>query len=289
MRLKRLEQRLGVGLVVRGARGTAFTDEGLRLRDEAASLLRALEAVPERVAGPARAMAGSLRIVAPFGFGRRHVAPLLASFRGLHPAVVASLTLSEWPLADAAGMDVVIHVGAGRDMAWIGHPLAPNDRLLCASPAYVRRRGMPAHPSELALHDCLCLRENGEDVTRWRFLPSAAAPGDRDAGHAADGAARRLLQVRVRPGLSSNDGEVICDWALRGLGIMVRSEWEVAPLLRAGRLVPVLPQWRLDDAPVLALVPSRLGASARLQAFLAHARQALQPVPWRVRKGPASP
>jgi DNA-binding transcriptional LysR family regulator len=273
IRLRKLEDKLGVHLAVRGARGVSLTEEGQRLLEEAVELLKQLDTLPERIAGEAHAMTGHLRVVAPFGFGRQHVASIVRDLHLAHPGLTVALTLSEHPLREAASNDVVVNIGAAKDSSWIGHLLAPNDRWLCASPAYVRRLGEPlAHPSQLERHACLCLKENDDDLTRWRFT------GD-STGEAAK--ARKVVTVRVAGALSSNDGTVISQWAEDGLGIMVRSEWEAAPLVASGRLVRLLPQWQLDPAPVMALVPTRKGASARLRFFIEAARTALQPVPWR--------
>jgi DNA-binding transcriptional LysR family regulator len=270
-RLKKLEERLGVHLAVRGARGITLTEAGQRLLDEALELLERIDSVAERIGSDARAMAGALRVVAPFGFGRQYLAPLLRDFHRAHPQLRISLHLSDNPLADAAGADMVVHIGAVKDSSWVGHPLAPNARLLCASPGFVRGMAPLEHPSQLAQHACLCLRENHEDLTRWRFS-AVAAP------HSA-------VTVRVNGALASNDGAVIGQWATAGLGIMVRSEWDAAPLIARGELVALLPDWRLDDAPVLALLPSRKGTPLRLRKLVEAAKAAFQPVPWRGAKG----
>lgn len=273
IRLKKLEDRLGVHLAVRGARGMAVTEEGRRLQEEAVEVLERVESLPGRILGDAGAMTGHLRIVAPFGFGRAHIAPLLRDLRHQHPALTIALTLSDSPLRDAAGHDLVIHIGAIRDSSWVGHLLAENERLLCASPDYVRRLAAPlTDPSQLQQLDCLCLKENDDDITRWRFTQASADDGS---------SAPRVTTVRVGGPMSSNDGEVIRGWALDGAGLMARSEWDASPLIATGRLVRVMPAWRLDAAPILALVPSRKGASARLRGFIEAARRAFHPEPWR--------
>ena len=278
VRLKKLEDRLGVHLAVRGARGVSLTDEGRRLYEEAAELLDRVESLPERISREAGAMTGHLRVVAPLGFGREYVAPIIRDLRMQHPSLTLTLDLSDSPLRDAAGHDLVIHIGAIRDSSWIGHLLAPNKRILCASPKFVRAlKHRPADPADLQQLDCLCLRENDDDITRWRFVPATAA------GRAA---AQRPVTVRVGGPLSSNDGEVIRRWALDGLGIMARSEWDVAPLLDSGQLVQLLPAWELEPSPILALVPSRKGTSARLRGFIEAAKAAINPPPWhRARRG----
>jgi DNA-binding transcriptional LysR family regulator len=143
--------------------------------------------------------------------------------------------------------------------------LASNDRIACASPAYLAAHGEPAAPADLAAHSCLALRQNDEDVTLWRFM-------DRH---------RKTIPVRITPAMSSNDGEAVRSWALDGLGIMVRSEWDVADDLRAGRLRRVLTRYRLPAADVVALLGNRGGRTARANAFLKSLKERLQPIPWR--------
>lgn len=272
-RLQRLEQALGVHLAVRGARGITLTDEGRRLVAEATDILARLDGLPQRVSGNARVVTGLLRVAAPFGFGREHITPIVRDLHRTHPQLQVSLRLSEHPMRDAADNDVVIHIGPLKDSSWITHALAPNARLLCASPAYARRlESRLTHPSQLQDHTCLCLKENEEDLTRWRFT------------HLAD---RQRVNVRVSGPLSSNDGAAVTRWALDGLGIMARSEWEAAPLIARGRLVQLLPDWAMDDAPILALTPTRHGASARLRVFIDACKAALQTAPWR--RAPSPP
>lgn len=251
MRLKKLEQSLGVGLVVRSSRRMRFTGEGEHLVREAQALLGRIEALPEALGGGGRGLAGSLRVVAPFGFGRLHIAPMIARFASRHPAVQVTLDLSERPWTDSGDADVVIHIGAVRDSTWVAHVLARNARWVCASPSYLRRRGVPSDPRDLLQHDCLCVRENNEDVTLWHHRRNGKAGA-----------------IRVTPTLTSNDGEVVRNWAVAGLGIVLRSQWDAAPFVKRGELRRVLASWDFDSADVLALVPARRGISARVSQFV---------------------
>lgn len=271
VRLQRLEERLGVQLAVREARGISLTDEGQRLLQEATEVLERIEAIPSRVSGELGAVSGNLRIVAPFGFGRAHIAPLVRDLHRAHPNLAISLYLSDSPPASASGADVVVSIGNIKASSWIGHYLAPNERFLCASPALARRLRKIAHPSELAQCECLCLRENDEDAMRLRFIQA-----DADGNHTS-----KAVTVRMSGVLSSNDGTVISDWAVEGLGIIERSEWDAARLITTGKLVRVLPAWRLEPAPVMALLPSRHGVSSRQRLFLDAAKRAFDPPPWR--------
>lgn len=264
--LRQLERRLGLHLVHRSTRSFSLTDEGQLFYAGALDLLAQFDQLTDRLRTRSGQVAGKLNVCAPLGFGRSYLAPLLAEFHTLHRGLSVSLTLSdEVPASDAQNFDLVVHIGHLPASRMVAHAVAPNARFLCASPDYLARRPAPATPEDLALHDCLVLRENQEDVTLWRLR--------RD---------RKDLSVRVPSTLSSNDGEVVKCWALAGKGIMQRSEWDVAEHLREGRLVRVLADWKLPDADVVALVDHRTGMSARVRLFLSFLQQRFKPkAPWR--------
>lgn len=264
-RLQALERRAGVRLLDRSTRRAIPTSEGELLLERADAVLRQLDELADGLRERGGRVAGELKVVAPFGFGRRHAAPLLAAFRDLHPGLKAALDLSERPAQDALrGFDLALHIGHLKDSSLIAFRIADNARLLCASPVYLRRAGTPKRPEDLAAHACLVIRENDEDVTVWRLRRGA-----------------ETRTVRVAPVLGSNDGEAVRDWALAGRGIALRSEWDAAPLIAARRLARVLPGHALPDAPVVALVPARRGLSARSRAFIAFLKERLTPPPWR--------
>jgi DNA-binding transcriptional LysR family regulator len=192
------------------------------------------------------------------------VAPVLDAFARKHPGVTVTLDLSDFPgarLVDTC--DVVIHIGAPASLSEIVTTLAPNRRILCASPDYLASAPPIQSPADLVRHRCLVVRENDEDVTLWRFTSSSGA----------------VTQTRIEPRLASNDGDVVRDWAVAGLGIIVRSEWSVADDLREGRLVRLLPDYRLPPANVIAFVGPRRGRTARTSRFVAFLKEALQPPP----------
>jgi DNA-binding transcriptional LysR family regulator len=265
VRLRRLEERLAVALVVRKPRGVTLTDAGNRLVQEAAQLLGQLEGVGQRVSKAASALEGPLRVTAPFGFGRRFIAPLIDAFTALHPAVAPMLRLSETPMRDGSASDVVVHIGKMRDSSWVAHRLGANARWLAASPQYVHHHKQLSHPRELATHRCLCLRENDEDLSLWRLRPTS------HKGTAAEAA----VQVRVRPAMLTNDGESLCGWAEQGQGVILRSQWDLEPRIAAGTLVRVLPGWDGNQADVFALLPSSRGQSARAVEFVRFAQERL--------------
>jgi DNA-binding transcriptional LysR family regulator len=264
-RLRLLEDRLGMRLIDRSGRRMVLTDEGELLAVHARRICDDIGNLSDTLASRRGTVAGHLRVIAPLGFGQRYVAPAIAQFRSLYPEVSASLMLSDRPARISDDMwDLMVHIGELRDSSLVSRRLAPNRRILCAASSYLARRGEPQHPEELLTHDCIALRENDEDVTMWRFTPA-------DRGTPAN--------VRIEPMLTSNDGGTVRDWALAGLGIISRSEWDVAEHLHAGRLVPLLESWTQADADIVALISSRHGRSLRATRFLdlLHASTLQQP------------
>ncbi|GAB7527092.1 LysR family transcriptional regulator [Paraburkholderia sp. 2C] len=274
-RLRLLENRLGMRLINRSGRKMGLTDEGELLSVHARRICADIGNLSDTLASRRGTVAGHLRVIAPLGFGQRYVAPAIAQFRVLYPEVSASLMLSDRPARISDDIwDLMVHIGELRESSLISRRLAPNRRILCAAPGYLARRGEPQHPDELLTHDCIVLRENDEDVTMWRFTSK-----DRDAA----------ANVRIEPMLTSNDGGTVRDWALAGLGIISRSEWDVAEHLHAGRLVPLLEAWVQPDADIVALVSSRNGRSLRAQRFLELLHASTLQQPWLPRSGSEQP
>lgn len=265
-RLRQLEARLGLQLVHRSTRRFNLTEEGQLFYAGAVGLLAQLDDLIDVVRARSGEVAGTLHVCGPLGFGRHHLAPALADFHALHPRVMISLTLSDVvPLADADRFDMIIHIGHLTNSSMVAYPIAPNARFLCASPGYLARHPVLLEPQELVSHDCIALRENHEDVTLWRFSKN-----------------RKEVSVRVPAALSSNDGDVVRQWALRGKGLIMRSEWDVAESLAKGHLVRVLQDWCLPDADIVALVDQRLGMPARLKLFVSFLQARFKPFPpWR--------
>ena len=268
-RLRALEARVGVKLVERNPRGLRLTDEGELIATEGVNIAHALEDLSERLSKRTEQVRGNLRVAAPYGFGRQYVAAVIQSFAAIHPGVTVKLDLSENPVKQMSeGCDLIVHIGTLPESDRLITTLAPNRRILCAAPAYIAANGPLRHPRDLSAHRCLALRENNEDVTLWRF-----------ARNSSDS-----VTVRIKPVMSSNDGEIVRQWALAGMGVMVRSEWDVVGDLDAGNLQEILPDWAPPSADVVALLHGRHGRSRRTNVFLQCLRESLSPVPWRVSK-----
>lgn len=265
-RLRQLEQKLGVHLIHRSTRRFKLTDEGELFFSKALGLLAELDALIDSLRARSGEVAGTLNVCGPLGFGRQYLAAALADFHTQYPKLAVSLTLSDvLPAADADRFDLIVHIGDRSDSSMVAYPIAPNRRVLCASPAYLACHSAPRRPEELAIHHCIVLRENEEDVSLWRFRKG-----------------RSDVAVRISPDMSSNDGEVVRAWAVQGKGIIMRSEWDVAESLESGCLVRLLDDWHLPDADIVALISQRHGVSARVKLFLAFLQARFQPLPpWR--------
>ncbi|MBX8490331.1 LysR family transcriptional regulator [Pseudomonas cichorii] len=251
MRLRKLEALLGSSLASRDARRLSLTAEGERFARESAALLERLEALPESFKQPDDQLTGTLRLAAPFGYGRQRIAPLLARFAKLHPGLRLHLDLRETPWPDRHDSDAVIHIGSINDSSWVARTLVQNERWLCASPQYLKTHGVPQNPTELTNHRCICIRENEEDVTLWHLRKQTARH-----------------TVRIEPAMLCNDGSVARRWAEQDQGLVLRSEWDVSDAVQTGALVRVLADWSFESAPILLLVPSRKHRSARMQALM---------------------
>lgn len=262
-RLAQMEARLGVLLVNRTTRRMGLTPEGELYLEHARRILGDIEGM-EASLGMSRATPqGLLRVNATLGFGRSHVAPLISRFVRRHPKVEVQLQLSVNPPSSTEdAFDVGIRFGAPPDSRLIARRLASNRRLLCASPAYIARHGLPKAPDDLRRHNCIGIRQGEEAYGVWRL----------SSGRGRQAAAQA---VRIRGNLTTNDGEIAVNWALDGHGILMRAEWDIARYLRSGRLVQVLPQFATPDADIYAVYPQRHQLAARVRAFVDFVAQSL--------------
>lgn len=251
-RLAALEARLGVRLLNRTTRRLSLTAEGERYREDGERILRDIESLERSLCAGRDVPSGLLRINASFGFGRRHVAPAVSAFARRWPDVDVVLHLTDRPLdPETHGMDLCIRFGPPPDIHVLARCIAHNRRLPCAAPSYLAAHGVPGTPQALRAHRCIVIRENDDSFSTWTL---------------SDGA--RTVKVKVGGPLGANHGEVATDWALDGHGIVLRSEWDVAPLLRDGRLVRLLDPWVGTGADIHAIWPIHHRRSARVLAFV---------------------
>ncbi|NBQ88641.1 MAG: LysR family transcriptional regulator [Betaproteobacteria bacterium] len=259
-RLDALEARLGVKLMLRTTRRITLTHEGSAYLEDCQRLLADLSNAEASVSAGGIKASGHLRITAPAGFGRRHVAPLVPPFRSQHPEVTISLNLSD-RVVDLAGegFDCAVRVGDLPDSALVSVRLADNRRLCVATPDYLRRHGTPQHPDDLARFDCLTLSSDASQTRGWAFRVPAS--------EGRDGAAEVLY---FKPGgpLDCSDGQVLHDWCLAGCGIAWRSRWEVEHEIAAGRLVELLEDFAAPPNGIYAVFPQRKLLPLRVRLWI---------------------
>lgn len=254
--LAQMEARLGTSLVNRTTRRMSLTPEGELYLEHARRILSEIDGM-EEVLGVGKATPkGLLRVNATLGFGRSHVAPLISRFVRKYPEVEAQLQLSvNPPPLTEDSFDVCIRFGAPPDSRVIARRIAPNRRLLCASPAYLARRGMPKSPHDLTNHNCIGIRQGEEAYGVWRLSNGRGKSASVEA-------------IKTRGNLTTNDGEIAVNWALDGHGILMRAEWDIERYLKNGRLVQVLSQYSTPDADIHAVYPQRHQLASRVRAFV---------------------
>lgn len=247
-RLAALEARLGVRLMHRSTRRISLTPEGEVYLLEGARVLAALQALEQRVGHAQEQPRGLIRLAATLGFGRQKLAPALAAFAARYPEVGIQLVLTDRPVnLVEQGFDAAIRFGELPDSRLVARRLLRNTRMLCAAPGYLAQAGTPTRPSELPRHACIVLRESDDTYGTWHLVRG-----------------QRHESIKVRGPLTTNDGETATAWALAGCGIVLRSDWDVAPHLAAGRLVRLLPEWQAPNAdvhfvhPAAAVLPAKL-------------------------------
>ena len=261
-----MERRLGLALVTRTTRRMGLTPEGETYLEHARRLLAGIESMEQALMGATQAPQGLLRVNATLGFGRSHIAPLLSRFVRMHPRVDVQLQLSVDPprLADDA-YDVCFRFGPPPDSRAVARFLAANRRVVVASPGYLRRHGTPRVPADLAHHNCIGIRQGDDAYGQWRFTSTRTRRGER----------ARPETVSIRGSLTTNDGGVAVNWALEGLGVLLRAEWDVKRYLDSGRLVQVLQDHSSTDADIYAVYPHQHRGSVRVQALVAFAVEQL--------------
>ncbi|UWF47560.1 LysR substrate-binding domain-containing protein [Pseudomonas sp. N3-W] len=248
-RIQILETTLGTRLLHRTSRRVALTEDGERVQRWALRILDDFQQLHDELADAHDSPRGRLHLCSSFGFGRNHVAPAVSLLAEQYPQLEIRLDLFDRVVDIVSeGFDLEIRVGDDIPGQHIGRRLVSNRRVLCAAPGYLQRHGTPLTLSELEQHHCLVIKERDNAFGIWNLE--------------CDGA---LESVRVSGPLSSNNGEIVLQWALDGHGVLLRSLWDVTPLLEQGRLVQVLPAYT-QSANVWAVYPTRLAYSGKLRA-----------------------
>jgi DNA-binding transcriptional LysR family regulator len=255
-RMAALEARLGVRLLHRTTRRQSLTDDGEAFHERCLRILVEVQDAESAITDSRGGVSGLLSITATPAFGRQYLVPLVAAFRAEHADVSVRLMLSD-DVVDlvAHRIDLAFRFGVLADSSMASRRIAANFRVLCASPAYLKRHGAPKQPADLADHACIVYGDSLED--RWSFKH--------------DG---KLQSVRVRGRFSVNDGEAAQALAIDGAGLLFKSVWEIGTHLDAGRLVPVMRDYAAPSKPLHAVVPHR-HPPPRVRRFIDFALQRL--------------
>ena len=249
-RIDALEARLGVRLLLRTTRKLTLTFEGQAFLEDCQKVLNDLANAEASVSLGGLKASGYLKVSAPAGFGRQHVAPLVGDFMLANPEVRVNLNLSD-RLVDLINenIDCAIRIGELTDSSLVSVRLGEMRRMVVASPAYLVEHGVPRTPSDLVTHNCLSLGQQ----RGWLFR-------NPDSGE--------VDTLKVSGTFECNDGAVLHEWALAGRGLAWRSLWEVGRDLREGRLASVLDAWQAPPLGIYAVFPQRRHLPLRVRLFI---------------------
>ncbi|WP_199636272.1 LysR family transcriptional regulator [Serratia sp. PAMC26656] len=262
--IARLEGALGTTLFERNTRNLRITDEGRAIAERARVALSVLDEVKELARGGSQELTGNIRLTAPAPFGRKFVAAAITDFSRLHPRVGFDLRLSD-QIQDlySGDLDLAIRMGELADSRLLARRVADNRRILVASPAYIKAHGSPQSPEALKNHNCLVFAYPGLLQNTWRIQKNS------------------LEEAIVIDGtLSSDNGDVLHEWCLAGLGISLRETWDVHEELRSGHLLRVLADWEGVASKISLVRARREPVPHRLTAFSDFLLERWRLAPW---------
>lgn len=261
-RLRRLEDRLGTRLLQRTTRQIAMTEAGKGFYERVVAILASVEEAESFVTRRSAMASGVLKISAPTSFGRMHIAPYLADFMAQHPELTLQLVLAD-DFVDLVGegFDVAIRIAELNDSTLVARKLAPIHRVLCASPDYIAKNGMPTNLDELQQHRLL-------------------ATGSQDVWKLEDGTGD-VVAVKPRSAIMTNSNEVIREAVVAGIGIGLRSTWDVGPELSSGELQVVMPRYRASrGVGLFSVYPTRRFLPAKVRVFIDYVASLYGPSPY---------
>jgi len=262
-RLAGLEARLGVRLINRTTRSLRLTDEGAGYYDTCTRVLAEIEEADAAVSAGRVEPQGAIKVAMPASFGHRHVAPLIPEFASRYPQVRLALSLSDRNVnVIEEGFDLAIRIAHLADSSLAARRLAPNRRVVCASPAYLERHGTPLTPQDLVQHNCLTANDF---VMSWDYKEPDGRAGS----------------VRVSGRYACDNWEVLREWALAGMGVALKSTWDVHRHLEDGSLVSVCPGYTFgSDVAIYAVYPHRRFLPAKTRVFIEFLAASFGPEPY---------
>lgn len=255
--LKKLESRLNVRLFERSTRSMRLTAEGSALLGYAQRALDLLREGEAQITEDKRGLRGTLRVAAPSDLTRRIMLPWLDEFLDAHPDVSLTLSVSD-TLHDVVRdeVDVAIRYGELADSRLVATLLTAARRVACATPAYLRTHGTPAHPHDLTRHECLTFTVRNRRYSTWRFFENGAP-----------------LEVRVDGRRTADDADIAHTWALAGRGIIYKSAVDLKSSFASGELTPLFAGFEGESIPLNAVLPSNRFIPARVRALVAFLRE----------------
>lgn len=265
-RLAALETRLGVRLLNRTTRSLSLTDEGANYHEACTRILTEVEEADAAVSARGVEPQGVLKVAMMAAFGHQHIAPLIPRFVAQYPKVQLAVSLSDRSVnVLEEGFDVAIRIAELQDSSLAARKLAPNRRVVCASPDYLRKHGTPLTPSDLAQHSCLLSNWDQGFTQTWEYRGPVGKRGT----------------VRVTGRYACDNWEVLREWALAGLGIALKSTWDVRRHLEDGSLVALFPAYTFDtDVAIYAVYPHRRHLPAKTRVFIDFLAASFGPEPY---------
>jgi DNA-binding transcriptional LysR family regulator len=261
----RLEDRLGARLLQRTTRRLQLTAEGEAFYARARPILAAMAEAEAEVTEAGASPRGLLRLHCGSAFGMHQLAPAIPRFQEIHPEVELDITISDQPLgAMEEGIDLAIRIGPLDESSMVARRICNLERVICASPAYLERRGTPHTPDDLQQHNCLWITSLPA-LRRWPF--------DTDDG---------IRVVHVGGNIAANNAETVLQLAVAGVGITRLTDVIVGDAIRRGELLPILTDWHhVEPVPLYATYPSGRNLSPKVRAMVDFLVAEFGGAPWR--------
>lgn len=264
-RINALEARIGVKLLHRSTRRIVVTEQGAAFMEQCKKALSDLDRAEMLIAEGKHKATGHLIVSAPAAFGRKHVAPHAPAFLRANPEVQISFNLTD-RVVDLVreGYDVGIRIGGAIDPNFVAIKLATNKRVVCGTPAYFAKHGVPHTLEDLERHNCLAFNLQGGQQRGWYFQQNG-----------------KPVIIRAQGNLDCNDGELLHRWASEGLGLAWRSTWEIQSQLASGELITVLDEYALPHYDIMAVYPQQRHLPAKTRFFIDYLKEVYsQPDYW---------
>jgi len=264
--LAALETRLGVRLVNRTTRRLHLTDEGANYHEACARILGEIAEADAEVSARRAEPQGILRVALHASFAHKHIAPLIPEFAARYPGIKLALSLSDRTVnVIEEGFDLAIQIAQLEDSSLAARKLAPNRRVVCASPDYLRKHGTPHVPEDLTAHNCIMAMPHGDFSSTWEYRDLQGKSGS----------------VRVSGKFACDSWEIMREWAVSGLGIAIKSTWDVRRHLEDGTLIPLCPGYTFGpDVAIYAVYPHRRHLPAKTRVFIDFLADSFGPEPY---------